>query len=249
MLHCGAEVISRDELGMLPIPPSKGSRHVIRPFIEDIELITNLLGRNGLSLKSEGYGVKHKEGVPAQFFGLMEVELEGDYLGRDYGLTIGLRGSYDQTLTRGMVVGSNIFVCDNLCFSGEIDIRTKQTTFIGQRIKTIMIDAVSRIPALAIRQDEKFTRYKEVDVGRDGVNDTIIEMVRDGTLNPSHVGKVLKEWDTPKHPEHAQYGHSVWRFHNAVTEAIKPTDQGRANVLNVMDRTIPLTLACDRLAA
>nr|MBS0019438.1 hypothetical protein [Gammaproteobacteria bacterium] len=47
---------------------------------------------------------------------------------------VGLRGSYDQTLPRGLAVGSRVFVCDNLAFSGEVTIKTKQTTFIGQRL-------------------------------------------------------------------------------------------------------------------
>lgn len=248
MLHCGAKAMDRTQLGMLPVPEPMGKRHYIRPFIDEVQDVTELLGEHGMRLKDESYGVKIKDGYPTQFFGLMELDFSelGD---TDYALTIGLRGSYNQTLPRGLVVGSNVFVCDNLCFSGEVTMKTKQTININSRIRELLYDAVAQIPDLAYHQHSRFNRYKEVDVGKHGVDSAIIDLVRVGTLNPSQVGKVIEEWDVPKHPEHAQYGHSVWRFHNAVTEALKPADNDRPHVMTAMNRTLPLTEMCDKLAA
>lgn len=254
MLHCGSKGITRPELATLPVPAPMGPRHYIRPFIEEVEEISYLLNENGITITSEAYGVKSKviDGgpgeVPAQFFGLMGLSIPGIY-NDDYELTIGLRGSYDQTLSRGMVVGSSVFVCDNLCFSGEIECHTKQTLNINSRIGELLASSVRQVPDLANRQHGRFDRYKQVEVGQHGVDSAIIDLVRQGSINASQVGKVIAEWDVPSHEEHAQHGYSVWRFHNAVTEAIKPSDSNRANVLNTMTRTLPLTHMCDRLAA
>ena len=125
----------------------------------------------------------------------------------------------------------------NICFSGEISILTKQTLNINGRIRELLASSVAQIPELAFKQDNRFNRYKEVDVGKHGVDSAIIDLVRVGTLNPSHVGKVIEEWDVPSHAEHAEYGHCVWRFHNAVTEAIKPANPERAHVVNAINRT------------
>ena len=137
MLHCGAEAMDRSELATLPVAEPMGKRHYIRPFIDEVNDITGLLSANGISISEESFGVKMKEAMPTQFFGLMELDFS-EVVNMDYALTIGLRGSYDQTLPRGMVVGSNVFVCDNLCFSGEVSMKTKQTLNINRRIHELL---------------------------------------------------------------------------------------------------------------
>ena len=75
MLHAGAHAIDRNALAALPLPEARGSRHVIRPFIEDIELVEHYLGRNGLIIAEEAFGTKvDGKGLPTQFFGAMEVK-------------------------------------------------------------------------------------------------------------------------------------------------------------------------------
>ena len=44
MLHCGASALNRDQLAALPIPAAKGTRHVVRPFVEDVDLIERFFG-------------------------------------------------------------------------------------------------------------------------------------------------------------------------------------------------------------
>lgn len=84
ILHCGSDVISRDDLHNLPVPAPLGKRHVTRPFAEDVELVAEYLQRNGFEITSEGYGVKTSkaDGTPQQFFGLLEIReraLNGEY--------------------------------------------------------------------------------------------------------------------------------------------------------------------------
>tara|TARA_R110002074_G_scaffold61959_2_gene149451 strand:+ start:1187 stop:1939 length:753 start_codon:yes stop_codon:yes gene_type:complete len=243
MLHCGAEAITRDELAALPVAQPKGSRHAIRPFIEDANMIEQLLADVGMPVSAESYGItKDEDGVPKQFFGLLEVE-EGD--GRDHGVMVGVRGSYDQTLSRGIAIGSRVFVCDNLCFSGEIEMKTKQTLDIDSRIYGLLKEAINEAPYMVEKQDGRFKRYRDAVIGQIAGDSLLTDMVRKGVLNASQIGRALKEWDKPSHEEHAEDGWSLWRLHNAVTEALKPTNPN-ANALRLnWDRTIGMTNLLD----
>ena len=253
ILHCGADAINRSQLASLPLPQARGTRHVIRPFIDDVELITEYLGQNGLVIKEEGFGVKaDKNNMPAQFFGLLslrEKAREGDYIAKGdkgFDLQLGIRGSYDQSLPRGMSIGSLVTVCDNLAFSGEVNVYSKQTTNIAARIPALLQRAVADVPVMAAIQDKRFDAYRNYGLSKVKGDAMLVECVRRGILNPSDLNKAIKEWDEPSHVEHAEQGNSVWKFFNSVTEAIKPTNQERAHVMGAWNRTVPLTDYLDR---
>lgn len=73
----------------------------------------------------------------------------------------------------------------------------------------------------------------------------LMELVRNGALTPSVLGTALREWDQPRHEEHAEQGYSVWRLHNAVTEAIKPTPSRQDALGATWQRTRKLTSFLD----
>ena len=253
MLHCGAEHLDRGALAALPLPAARGSRHVVRPFIDDVELVDRFLGDNGFMIASEAFGTKtDAKGFPSQFFGALEIKprvLEGVYLpaggDKDFALTVGIRGSYDQSLPRGLAVGSRVFVCDYLAFSGEVSVYSKQTTNIAQRIEGLLSDAVSKVPALADMQTARFDAYRNYSLTKAKGDAILIECVRMGVLNACDVGKAIKEWDEPSHPEHAEQGNTIWKLFNAVTQSIKPANQDRAHLLSAWQRTVPLTKFLD----
>lgn len=253
-LHAGAHAINRAALSALPVPAAKGPRHCVRPFVEDVELVETFLNRNGFVIADEAFGVKtDAKNLPSQFFGSLEIKpkvLEGEYIPaageKDFALTVGIRGSYDQTLPRGLAVGSRVFVCDNLAFSGEVSVYSKQTTNIGARIGGLLESAVARIPVLAEAQTKRFDAYRNYSLSKLKGDAILIECVRKGILNPSDIGKAIAEWDEPSHPEHGAEGKTVWTLFNAVTEAIKPSNPERPHILSAWTRTIPLTEYLDK---
>lgn len=247
MLHAGANAIDRTALALLPLPAPRGRRHVVRPFIDDVELVDRFLNNNGLTIVGEAFGTKtDNKGFPSQFFGVLEVDqLDTPSVPGAFSLNVGIRGSYDQSLPRGLAVGSRVFVCDNLAFSGEIDVYAKQTTNIGRRIESLLADAVARVPVMAEAQTKRFEAYRNYQISKVKGDAILIECVRMGVLNPSDIGKALKEWDEPSHPEHATEGKTIWQIFNAITSSIAPTNRDRAHVLSAWDRTVPLTKFLD----
>lgn len=251
-LHAGGSRITRDELAALPVPKALGSRHVTRPFVDDVDLIDQYLSHNGFEIVEEAFGVtKDTEDKPKQFFGLLEIRqkvLEGEYVpAEEFALAVGIRGSYDQSIPRGLAVGSNVFVCSNLCFSGEIKVTTKQTLNIASRIPALLESAVGRIPDLASFQVKRFDAYKNFALSQVRGDAILTNLVRQGILNPSDLGKAIAEWDNPSHPEHIADGRSAYTLFQAVTEAYKPPlEGGRPNFHSAWNRGLPLTEFLDR---
>lgn len=250
MLHCGADSITRHDLATLPVPAPRGNRHVTRPFIEDVELVRERFAHEGVIVEDEGYGVKYDKDTrePLQFFGILAITIQGFSGDDSYGLMVGLRGSYDQTLTRALAVGSQVFVCDNLAFSGEVEIRTRQTLNIAKRIPGLLHDAIAQIPYMAEAQQRRFDAYRNYALKPRWGDALLVDMVRQGALVPSQLGRAIEQWDAPAHAEHADQGHSLWRLHNAITEAVKPVNQQRAAVPATWQRTRIMTDILDRVA-
>ncbi|MCH9712698.1 MAG: DUF932 domain-containing protein [Proteobacteria bacterium] len=251
MLHCGADAIGRNELTNVMPPEAMGAHHNPVPYIDYVNEVSHNLDDHGYAIHNESFGV-HADG--GSFFGLMEIKpkvLEGEYLKADndddFGLMVGLRGSYNQSIARGLAIGSRVFVCDNLAFSGEVTINTRQTTHIARRLPRMINGAMGQLLDLSEKQEQRFDRYKDMEFKPRWGDAAIVECVRRKVITPTQVNRVVQEWDQPTHDEHAEHGHSLWRFHNAVTEAIKPVN-GRAGVVNNQNRTIKLTSFLDEVA-
>jgi hypothetical protein len=165
---------------------------------------------------------------------------------------VGLRGSHDQSLPRGLVAGSRVFVCDNLCFSGEVRVKTRQTTFVERRMPGLTLNAVRNLAGQFIVQDQRFDQYRQFELKPRWGDAAIVELMRRQVITPTQVPRVVREWDEPRHAEHAEDGHSVWRLHNAVTEALKaPIGENglptAATAPMAMTRTIGLTKFLDEV--
>jgi hypothetical protein len=226
-----------------------GSKHNPIPYHETVDLVDDTLNACGLRIAEEAYGVL-SDG--SRMFGLMQVEpaREGEYIKAgepDYGMMIGLRGSYDQTFPRGFACGARVFVCDNLSFSGDVTVHTKQTTNIGRRMPDLVYNAIEQIADLGALQARRFDEYKANRLSYEAGNSVITDLLRAGVIGSTHIVRTLAEWDEPSHEAHMDgERRTVWTLHNAVTEAIKPAE-GRPAVISAHGRTIPLTVELDRL--
>ena len=252
-LHAGGDLQTREQLAALNYPAPKGSRHVIRPFDEDVNLIEQLIGEVGYEVADSAIGVKFdKDNLARQFFGTLELRpkaIEGEYLpAGEFAINVGIRGSADQSLPRGVVAGHRIFVCSNLCFSGDLlQASTKQTLRIGDRIETILRDAISLLPAEIERENTRLSAYKNYNLSQQKGDAILIELVRQGARNASDLPTAIKEWDTPRFAEHAQHGRTIYSLFAACTQAFQPRDDGRrANIPTAWTRGQKLTHFLDR---
>jgi len=154
-----------------------------------------------------------------RYFGLLEV-VNGQQHG-DYGLVLGLRNSHDKTFPAALAVGSGVFVCDNLAFSGEVTIARRHTVFIERDLPQLVQRAVGQLGDLRGLQDHRIERYKATRLTDMRAHHLIVRALEARVLPTTAIPVVVREWRRPSHEEFAEGGRTAWRLFNAVTEAIK----------------------------
>jgi hypothetical protein len=210
--------IDRDGLDYLPDPESRGRFHKPYAFSEFVSDIHNSLRRHEIEVTAEEYIVQKDY---QRLFGMMVV---GD--GEGYQMTLGVRGSHDQSVPRGIAIGTNVLVCSNLCFSGELfNGKAKQTIHNSGRILQLIDDAVSQIGNASEEQHQMFRTYKELDINESLVNSILINCFKRGGLSGAQLGMAIKEFDSPSYSQHREFA-TTWKLFNALTQAIKPTGDG-----------------------
>ncbi len=211
--------VNFNELNLLPIPASQGPRHLPYGFGDYMTDIKEAFDKSGVEISAEEYVVSNDNN---RFFGTMAIKpLQGEFISAtDWELLMGVRGAHDQRISRGLALGSNVFVCSNLIFSGSLGtFKTKQTTYLSSRLPALIHDAVQRIPELAHKQEVKYDRFKEFEMKPRWGDAALVEVHRRGGLSSVQLGVAIKEWDEPSY-DHGD--HTAWRLMNACTESLKP---------------------------
>lgn len=222
--------MTRPELALLETPAPMGNHHRPMPFGEYADIVVKGLVDRGLEVVKEEYAVTRNE---QQMFGVIEVadrnlSLAPAKRDNDWGLMIGLRGSHNQTLARGLTMGSHVYVCSNLGFHGELlTMKTMQTTNIMTRIIGLVGEALDKIPGMAADQEARFDAYKNTVIRPEHGDQMLVEIHRRGGFSGSQLATAIAEWDKPSFASHAEYNgagqRSVWQLYNACTQALKPT--------------------------
>jgi len=78
----------------------------------------------------------------------------------DYALAIGLRNSYDRSLSASLTAGSRVFVCDNLAFSGEADAARKHTVNIFRDLPDLIYRMLSKVSSMQSRIHSEIAAMK-----------------------------------------------------------------------------------------
>ena len=168
-------------------------------------------------------------------------------LGEDnqFNVVLGFRASYDQSIKRGLCIGSSVLVCSNLCFSSDLGVwNSKQSTNIDLRIPLMIDQAVQTLSEVGEREVKRIKDYKETEImPRDG-DGALVHLYRNRALSASQLGTALSQWEKPKHEEHKQTGFSAYRLLQACTEAIKPNGS-TSNPFSVEQKTRKQTAFLD----
>jgi hypothetical protein len=217
------QIMTADQLAAIPTSNALGRFHNPVGYGEFLDLIKHRLQRAGLDILNEEY-VTANEGQ--RFFGTMELGVDG-LQSEGMSITLGVRGSHDQSVPRAVCLGNRVMVCSNLEFGGDLaNLSTKQTTNIWRRLPGLVDQAIDRIPAMAERQVRRAHALQEHTFNSPRHGDAaLVEIHRRGGLTPAQLGRAIGEWDSPSYEEHDAFGDSAWKLLQACTEAQKPTGQ------------------------
>lgn len=227
------QVMTAEELSMVPTPAPIGRFHQPVGFGDFLELVKHRLDRSGIQVTAEEYVTTADNQT---FFGAMSINVDG--FDRDgVELTLGIRGSHNQKVPRGICLGNRVIVCSNLMFNGDLaNMSTKQTTNIWSRLPAMTDRAVAALPAMAERESHRIDSYKLFEMKPRWGDAALVEMHRRDAMSGAQLARAIDEWDNPTYEEHAEDGFTAWRLLNAVTEAQKPSGSN-CNMDTVRQRT------------
>lgn len=213
MVHAGGWNANREDLACVPVPPESDSYFPVSyaRFIEEMELH---IPRFGLTIEREEFALAHSG---QQMFGVLTCR--NGHEQPDYTLAIGLRNSYDRSLAVGLVVGTRVFCCDNLAFSGEVQAARRHTVNVFRDLPDLIYRMLSQVVSLRTRIDEDVAAMKARTLAASQAHHLMVEAVRRHVLPASQLPRVLSAWDKPKHSEFAP--RTAWSLYNAFTEVTK----------------------------
>jgi len=122
LMHCGGRHVSRDDIVNAPTP-QRTRTWVPVPHHRLLDLVETTIDGQGYRVTSQTHGLWGDHGD--RYFGLME--LANGYAEDDYGLVLGLRNSHDKSFPASLALGSQVLVCDNLSFFGEVVLTRRHT--------------------------------------------------------------------------------------------------------------------------
>tara|TARA_R110002020_G_scaffold21537_3_gene73079 strand:+ start:778 stop:1353 length:576 start_codon:yes stop_codon:yes gene_type:complete len=166
-----------------------------------------------MDITQEQYGLSRKG---QQMFGVIRLDSGHP----DNGLSIGLRNSYDKSLSVGFASGASVFVCDNLCFSGESgEIIRKHTVNVWRDI-TLKVDQALRASEYHyIVMNQHLSEMKQIPMGLDEGYDLIGRALGHEVLKPQQATIALKDWRNPRHEDFSE--RNLYSLYNCFTEGLK----------------------------
>lgn len=233
MTMCGAQRIPKGKLLDLITPQSTKTWAPLAHNVL-VDCVIRKMEHHNLRVASEAHSVSQDT---MRYFGLLEIESEDS--NEDFRTVVGLRNSNDKKFPVGIVVGSGVLVCDNLCFSGEIKVTRKHTPNMFEQLPFLVDKAVEMIRPTREIQANRIKTYRQTELSVSQANDMVIKAFDWDIIPSSKIGPVLKEYRAPRHAEFRQDGFTAWRMMNSFTEIMKPRGQGE-DLQNLPAKTVKL---------
>ena len=213
MLHRGGWRATLADLASATVPEPTSSYHPV-PYGRFVEEVKLHVPRFGLTVRDEAYALA-REG--SQMFGVLTC-VNGK-LASGHALAIGIRNSYDRSLSVGLVAGTRVFCCDNLAFSGEVRMQRKHTVHVFRDLPDLIYRMLSQVSSMRSRIEEEVAAMKVRELPPAHAHHLMVEAIRLNVLPASRLPKVLEAWEEPEHEEFAP--RTAWSLFNAFTEVQK----------------------------
>lgn len=213
ILHAGAKSVNPADFPAAP--PATRTHH---PMDHSLfrSMILGALESRGVEIENER--VAATPGFE-RIFGLLQLKRSSS---PHWTPCIGYRSSYDKGLAASIVLGSRVFVCDNLAFTGEERISRKHTLNIQRDMPDMIQGAVDGLLGPGISDLEGFMASLGREIETPEVDHTLMEAVRRKVLPPSRLLRVLNLYETPPHHEYGSG--TAWTLYNCVTHVLRGTN-------------------------
>lgn len=215
MLHCGSQLVSRDELRSVPCPSGEGRWKPV-PHGTVADTIFNELSDRGLKEKveSEEWGLNQSQ---TQMFGVIRFQ---DDNGDGMTKSIGVRNSINKTLSVGIIASYRLLVCDNLMFAcGEDGVKIEKRHTIGLDVKSIVWYALDNIESSFDVLSNHIELMKSTKITDDRARVICCKAAEMRAIRPSHITKALSIYFNPIHAEFRS--RTLFSLYNSLNEMPK----------------------------
>ena len=209
--------VTMDVLSDIKIP-DKTRSYVPVSHVDFISNTKNIADRilDKHQLHSEKYGIA-RDGK--QMFGTLTYKESFHDESQDIGLSIGIRNSYDKSMSLGLCSGASVFVCENLMMTGEVVVMRMHTGSIIDELKGLIFNAL-------LKAEDKFStihadsqQLKQHNVDNKLAYELMGRVYGYGMLTERQLPVMKREWEKPQHE--AFQDRTSWSLYNAGTEALK----------------------------
>jgi len=210
----GQNKVTRQELSLLPTPPSTDSFKPI-PHAQLVEQVEQALAFRHISITKEEFVIKGEK-----MFGLLE--LNAEYEGINFAL--GLRNANDRSMRVGIVAGYRVMVCENMAFSGDFKpmLAKHSKHFDIEESVSIGIDRIQR-GWQPLREKIDFMRNKVLPITT--AQAIIYRAFTEGKFPVRLLKSVHRHYFLPSYDEFKP--RTMWSLSNAFTSALKEATPDR----------------------
>lgn len=239
LLHCGGQKVDFEEVQNSITPEPQDSHYPI-PHARILELATEGLEAQGLHVVSGEHALAN-DGM--RYFGLLQLANGSNR--DDFGLIAALRNTHDKSFAASMALGSRVFVCDNLAFSGEVTFARKHTRYALNDLPRLVNEALGRLGSMKRSQEQRIEGYKAAELSDDQAYAAIVRATLAKVLPNARIKDVVEQWHEPLHSEFEP--RTGWSLFNGFTEVLKqyPAEQipSRTQILHgIMDSACGLQM-------
>jgi hypothetical protein len=207
--------LSRDELALVPCPPSTYTHQTI-PHRVIIDALIETLGFRHIGIVRDQYAVS-QDGM--RMFGVLDLETSAAGIR----FSIGLRNANDKSMRLGLVVGYHVMVCDNLAFHGDFQpvLAKHSKNFALVEALSVGVDKMQRNFDPMVKQVQAWQGSQITD---EQAKLTIYRAFIEGELEaPKHLGRAVHDgYFHPKYPEFEP--RTTWSLQNSFTAAFRQLD-------------------------
>mgnify|MGYP000483547185 CR=1 FL=1 len=213
VLHRGGQLVQKADLDLVQLPPQTDSYIPVSHFHLADKLLT--ISRDMLTdyaLVGENYALARQGN---QLFALLNFKRDHG----EIGLSVAFRNSYDRSMSIGLAIGGNVFICDNLALSGEVAVMKKHTKNVLTALEDLAISTLYRANHnyQRIVADATLLRNRELTDKQAFMLFGLL--YGQNVLSPRQFTTAVNEWQKPRHE--AFQARNMWSLYNCATEALK----------------------------
>lgn len=220
IIHCGGRAVDYEELANVPLPEETTTYKPVayHDLVMNVRNIADDL-LTDYQYEKANYALSKDN---QRMFSVLQYKSEDE---NDMGYSIGLRSSHNRSMSIGMCIGAQVFVCDNLVFTGSVKYMRTHTKNVFQDLENKLVSTIynSKNKFANILEDRE--NMKNVTMNNDKAYSFLGRLGGYGILQSQQLSKAYKLWRKPTHVEFEPK--NLWSLYNSCTESLKSTQPNK----------------------